>query len=87
MAKLCDRNQQGKTSCEVSEHPVSDHFVDVNKTITMPKGAEKEVPDLMLTRYACYLVAQYGDPRTMLSARASTPCMANNQCSKSGAML
>jgi DNA-damage-inducible protein D len=79
---------KAKTSCEVSGHPVADHFVDVNKTIAMPKGAEKEVPDLMLTRYACYLIAQNGDPRTMLSARASTPCMTNNQCSKfPGVML
>lgn len=41
----------------------SDHFVDVNKTIPMPKGASKEVPDIMLTRYACYLIAQNGDPK------------------------
>jgi DNA-damage-inducible protein D len=40
---------------------VADHFVDVNKTIQMPKGAEKEIPDLMLSRYACYLIAQNGD--------------------------
>ena len=38
-----------KTSCELSDHPVSDHIVDVNKTIAMPKGAEKGVPDIMLT--------------------------------------
>ncbi len=41
---------KAKTACEVSGHAVSDHFVDVNKTISMPKGAEKEVPDIMLTR-------------------------------------
>ena len=41
---------KAKTSCELSGHPVADHFVDVNKTIAMPKGAEKEVPDLMLTK-------------------------------------
>lgn len=39
------------TACEVSGHAVPDHFADVGKTITMLKGAEKEVPDLMLTRY------------------------------------
>ena len=44
---------KAKTACELSGHPVPDHFVDVNKTIAMPKGAEKEVDDLMLTRYAC----------------------------------
>jgi len=45
---------KAKIACETSKHPPADHFVDANKTITMPKGAEKEVPDLMLTRYACY---------------------------------
>ena len=54
---------KAKTACEVSAHQASDHFVDVNKTIAMPKGAEKEVIDLMLTRYACYLIAQNGDPQ------------------------
>ena len=46
---------KAKTACELSGHPVGDLFVDVNKTIAMPKGAEKEVDDLMLTRYACCL--------------------------------
>ncbi len=54
---------KAKTACEVSGHAIRDHFVDVNKTIQMPKGAVKEVPDLMLTRYACYLIAQNADPR------------------------
>lgn len=54
---------KAKTACEVTEHAVSDHFADVGKTIQMPKGAQKEVPDIMLTRYACYLIAQNGDPR------------------------
>ena len=54
---------KAKTSCEISEHKVPDHFVDVNKTIKMPNGAEKEIPDIILTRYACYLIAQNGDPK------------------------
>ena len=40
-----------RTAYEVSGHTVPDRFADVGKTIAMPKGAEKEVPDLMLTRY------------------------------------
>jgi DNA-damage-inducible protein D len=63
---------KAKTACEVSGHAVSDHFVDVNKTIEMPKSAEKEIPDLMLTRYACYLIAQNGDPRKQEIAFAQT---------------
>jgi DNA-damage-inducible protein D len=54
---------KAKTACEVIGHLAKDHFVDVNKTIAMPKGASKDVPDIMLTRYACYLIAQNGDPR------------------------
>lgn len=54
---------KAKTACEVTGHKVIDHFADVGKTIQMPKGAQKEVLDIMLTRYACYLVAQNGDPR------------------------
>ena len=63
---------KAKTACEVSGHSVLDHFVDVNKTIQMPKSAEKEIPDLMLTRYACYLIAQNGDSRKQEIAFAQT---------------
>lgn len=54
---------KAKIACELTGHNVNDHFADVGKTIKMPKGAEKEVPDIMLTRYACYLIAQNGDSR------------------------
>ena len=54
---------KAKIACENTGHLVSDHFADVGKTIQMPKGAQKEVADLMLTRYACYLIAQNGNPR------------------------
>ena len=63
---------KAKTACEVSGHAVPDHFADVGKTIAMPKGAEKEVPDIMLTRYACYLIAQNGDPKKQEIAFAQT---------------
>ena len=53
---------KAKTSCETAGHLTADHFVDVNKTIAMPKGASKEIPDFMLSRFACYLIAQNGDP-------------------------
>ena len=63
---------KAKTACEVSGHAILDHFVDVNKTIQMPKGAEKEVEEIMLSRYACYLIAQNGDPRKQEIAFAQT---------------
>ena len=63
---------KARTVCEGSGHQVVDHFVDVNKTIAMPKGATKEVPDVMLSRYACYLIAQNGDPKKVEIAFAQT---------------
>lgn len=54
---------KAKVSCKTTGLDVSDHFPDVRKTIPMPKGASKEIDDIMLTRYACYLIAQNGDPR------------------------
>jgi DNA-damage-inducible protein D len=63
---------KAKTACEVSGHQVLDHFAEVGKTIQMPKSAEKEIPDLILTRYACYLIAQNGDPKKPEIAFAQT---------------
>lgn len=55
--------EKAKDSCQTTGESAFDHFVDVTKTIPMPKGAKKDVPDIMLTRYACYLIAQNGDPK------------------------
>jgi DNA-damage-inducible protein D len=56
---------KAKTACEVSGHPIVDHFVDVNKMVDLGSGSQREVDDMMLTRYACYLIAQNGDPRKL----------------------
>ena len=50
-------------SCQTSGIAVSDHFREVTKLITAGKGAKRNVKDYMLTRYACYLIAQNGDPK------------------------
>ena len=56
------------TACEGSENAVSLHFVDVNKTSPMPNGGFKEIDDYELSRYACYLIVQNGDPRKKVIA-------------------
>jgi DNA-damage-inducible protein D len=63
---------KAKTACEVSGHSVADHFVDVNKMVDLGSGSQREIEDLMLSRYACYLIAQNGDPRKQEIAFAQT---------------
>ena len=53
--------EKARESCKNSNHPILDHFVDVNKSIPVPKGGERKIEDIILTRYACYLIAQNGD--------------------------
>ena len=50
-------------SCKSQSISVDDHFREVTKMIILAKGAQREVTDYMLTRYACYLIAQNGDPK------------------------
>ncbi len=59
-------------ACENTGISVTEHFPDVRKTIKMPKGAEKEIKDYKLSRYACYLIAQNGDSRKKVIALAQT---------------
>jgi len=63
---------KAKESCVNVGERVTDHFVDINKMIPLAKGALREVEDIALTRYACYLIAQNGDPQKNEIAFAQT---------------
>ena len=64
--------EKAKISCEKSGFAVIDHFTDVSKMVQIGSGAEKNVTDYKLTRYACYIIAQNGDPRKEVIALAQT---------------
>ena len=64
--------KRAKTACKASGSIEKDHFVDVNKMIELPKNATREIDDIMLTRYACYLIVQNGDPSKEVIALGQT---------------
>jgi len=64
--------EKSKIACTNSEQRVEDHFRDVTKLIDLPKRATRAIDDVALTRYACYLIAQNGDPRKETIAFAQT---------------
>lgn len=59
-------------SCKSQDISIDDHFREVTKMVTLGSGSKREVKDYMLTRFACYLIAQNGDPRKPQIAFAQT---------------
>jgi DNA-damage-inducible protein D len=64
--------QKAVTACENSGYKPHDHFAEISKMVPLGSGAERQVSDYMLTRYACYLIAQNGDPTKEPIAFAQT---------------
>lgn len=64
--------EKAKEACEGSGNAVTDHFPQSGKMITLGNGAEREVVDYQLSRYACYLIAMNGSPRKKAIALAQT---------------
>jgi len=63
---------KAKTTCEASNQAVLDHFVEVNKMVDLGSGRQRQIDDIMLDRYACYLIAQNGNPKKQEIAFAQT---------------
>lgn len=63
---------KAKLACENSNNLVDDHFVEVNKMVGIGSGAERYIDDIALSRYACYLIVQNGDPRKEIIAVGQT---------------
>ncbi len=64
--------EKAKIACDNSNNEISDHFVDVNKMVQLGSNADREIEDIMLSRYACYLVVQNGDSRKEVIALGQT---------------
>ena len=64
--------EKAQEACHAVGEAVSDHFVGINKMVTIGSGSERTIEDIALTRYACYLIAQNGDPAKPAIAFAQT---------------
>jgi DNA-damage-inducible protein D len=63
---------KAKKACENAQANINDHFRDITKMVDLGSGAQRELEDIALTRYACYLIAQNGDPAKPAIAFAQT---------------
>lgn len=79
---------KAKIACETSGAENSYHFVEINKMVDLGSGSQREIQDVALTRYACYLVAQNGDPgksevafaQTYFAVQTRSRKLSNNDC-------
>ena len=61
--RFSDAIERAKLACKNSGFAVEDHFADIGKMVDIGSGAERQIDDVMLSRYACYLIVMNGDPR------------------------
>ena len=64
--------EKAKESCKNAENDIEDHFADVSKMVKIGSEAKRNIDDIMLSRYACYLIVQNGDPRKKIIALGQT---------------
>jgi len=81
MAKVLEYNDfrnflnvisKAKEACNNSEHNIYDHFVEINEMVVIGSGAERSLPSVKLSRYACYLIVQNADPSKAVVANGQT---------------
>ena len=64
--------ERAKEACAKSSLPVTDHFEDILDMVDIGSGAKRQLPDIRLSRYACYLIVQNGDPSKTVIANGQT---------------
>lgn len=63
---------KAKEACKNSQNSIYDHFVDINKMVDIGSGASRKIEDMQLSRYACYLIVQNGNPEKKVIALGQT---------------